>query len=111
MLVNGALLAHGEVVVIDEEFGDSRLRDHRGRRLMTGAPSRMLIRAGLSRWASVIGLMWVAGHVLKKRGFGPAQAESPDSGVQVELLARRTIGTQLVDRGRPRRRAGTGGRR
>jgi flagellar biosynthetic protein FliO len=40
----------------------------------------------------VIGLMWVAATVLKKRGFVQSGKGRPGRGVQVELLARRTLG-------------------
>ena len=40
----------------------------------------------------VIGLMWVAANVLRKRGFAPVAARATARGVQVELLARKPLG-------------------
>jgi flagellar protein FliO/FliZ len=42
--------------------------------------------------AIVIGLMWVAAQQLRKRGYGGIGAKRPGAGVQVELLARRSMG-------------------
>jgi flagellar protein FliO/FliZ len=42
--------------------------------------------------AIVIGLMWIAAQQLRKRGYGGVGAKRPGAGVQVELLARRSMG-------------------
>ena len=40
----------------------------------------------------VIGLMWIAAQQLRKRGYGGVGGKRPGGGVQVELLARRSMG-------------------
>jgi flagellar biosynthetic protein FliO len=40
----------------------------------------------------VIGLMWVAARMLRRRGLAPLGAKRAGTGVQVELLARRPLG-------------------
>jgi flagellar protein FliO/FliZ len=42
--------------------------------------------------AVVIGLMWVAATVLRKRGMAPGNSRRGLRGVQVELLARKPLG-------------------
>jgi flagellar biosynthetic protein FliO len=42
--------------------------------------------------AVVIGLMWLAATMLRKRGLAPLGGKRPAAGVQVELLARRPLG-------------------
>ncbi len=48
---------------------------------------RLLLSLGV-----VIGLMWAAATVLRKRGFAGGTGRRPGPGVQVELLARRSLG-------------------
>jgi flagellar protein FliO/FliZ len=40
----------------------------------------------------VIGLMWAAATMLRRRGLTPAGGRRPTRGVQVEMLARRPLG-------------------
>jgi flagellar protein FliO/FliZ len=56
---------------------------------MSGEVLGMFMRLVFSL-GTVIGLMWMAAHFLKKRGLGPS-AKRAGAGVQVELLARRTM--------------------
>jgi flagellar biosynthetic protein FliO len=42
--------------------------------------------------AVVIGLMWAAARVIRKRGFGGVGGPSRRPGVQVDIVARRTLG-------------------
>ena len=51
----------------------------------------MLLRLLLSL-AVVIGLMWAAATVLKKRGFAPAGNRRAAKSVQIEMLAKRGMG-------------------
>jgi flagellar protein FliO/FliZ len=56
---------------------------------MSGEVLGMFVRLVFSLGV-VIGLMWLAAHMLKRRGIGPTNRR-PGAGVQVELLARRTM--------------------
>ena len=49
--------------------------------------ARLLLSLGV-----VIGLMWVAANVLRKRGFSGGAGRRSPRGPQVELLARRPLG-------------------
>src|SRR5262249_29351876 len=43
----------------------------------------------------VIGLMWAVSVVLRKRGFGGTTTRRPQQGMQVELLARKSMGRNV----------------
>ncbi len=48
---------------------------------------RLIVSLGV-----VLGLMWAAANVLRKRGLAPAGPRRPGRGAQVDLLARKPLG-------------------
>ena len=48
---------------------------------------RLIVSLGV-----VIGLMWAAARVIRKRGFGGVGGATRRPGVQVDIIARRTLG-------------------
>jgi flagellar protein FliO/FliZ len=48
---------------------------------------RLIVSLGV-----VIGLMWAAARVIRKRGFGGVGGQARRPGVQVDIVARRTLG-------------------
>lgn len=48
---------------------------------------RLIVSLGV-----VIGLMWAAARVIRKRGFGGVGGQTRRPGVQVDIVARRTLG-------------------
>ena len=59
---------------------------------MASASTLILFARLILSLAVVIGLMWVAANVLRKRGFAGASNRRAARGPQVELLARRPLG-------------------
>jgi flagellar protein FliO/FliZ len=49
--------------------------------------ARLIVSLGV-----VIGLMWVAANVMRKRGLAPGSSRRNMRGVEVELLARKPLG-------------------
>ena len=101
LLVNGRLIARGEVVVVDEDFG---LRDHRDRRRersrLTCSSCTVRLIASL---AVVVGLMLLLARLVGKR-YG-ARAGAP-----VQVLHRQAALAQRLGRRHHRRRPRAGGR-
>ena len=58
---------------------------------MTASTLGLFVRLVFSL-AVVIGIMWMAAHMIRRRGLVPAAARRHGRGVQVELLARRPLG-------------------
>jgi flagellar biosynthetic protein FliO len=58
---------------------------------MAGSTLLLFVRLIMSLGV-VIGLMWVAANVLRKRGFSGVAGKRATRGPQVELLARRPLG-------------------
>lgn len=58
---------------------------------MTSSTLALFVRLVFSL-AVVIGIMWMAAHMIRRRGLVPAAARRNGRGVQVELLARRPLG-------------------
>jgi flagellar biosynthetic protein FliO len=59
---------------------------------MASASTLMLFARLILSLAVVIGLMWVAANVLRKRGFSGVAGRRATRGPDVELLARRQLG-------------------
>jgi flagellar protein FliO/FliZ len=59
---------------------------------MASASTLMLFARLLLSLGVVIGLMWVAANVLRKRGFTGVAGRGPTRGPQLELVARRPLG-------------------
>ena len=59
---------------------------------MASASTLILFARLILSLAVVIGLMWVAANVLRKRGFSGVAGRRGPRGPQVELLARRPLG-------------------
>ncbi len=59
---------------------------------MADASTLMLFVRLIFSLGIVIGLMWIAANVIRKRGLTPASGRRPGPGVQIEMLARRPMG-------------------
>jgi flagellar biosynthetic protein FliO len=59
---------------------------------MSGASTLALFARLIFSLAVVIGLMWIAATMLRRRGMGTAPGRRARPGVQVEVLARRPLG-------------------
>ncbi len=59
---------------------------------MASASTLMLFARLIMSLAVVIGLMWIAANVLRKRGIAGTTSRRGPRGPQVELLARRPLG-------------------
>ena len=59
---------------------------------MADASTLMLFVRLIFSLGIVIGLMWIAANVIRKRGLTPAGGRRPGPGVQIEMLARRPMG-------------------
>jgi len=59
---------------------------------MASASTLLLFARLIMSLGVVIGLMWIAANVLRKRGFAPAAGRRAARGPQVELVARRALG-------------------
>jgi flagellar protein FliO/FliZ len=62
---------------------------------MSNASTLALFARLLVSLAVVIGLMWGASAVLRRRGIGTSSTRRSGSGLQVELLARRSMGRNV----------------
>ena len=59
---------------------------------MASASTLILFARLILSLVVVIGLMWVAANVLRKRGFTGVAGRRPGNGPEVELVARRPLG-------------------
>jgi len=97
VLVNGTLVWHAKSSSSTKSSGSGR-GDRRGRKLMASASTLILFVRLILSLAVVIGLMWVAANVLRKRGFTGVAGRRGARGPELELLARRPLGPKRVDR-------------